>query len=69
VGGLVHHHDLLVFIRSEHMHLAGHHDVAMFGGVAGLEDALAGRKSSDLDLRRQNTRFIVVQKLEKRNVP
>jgi hypothetical protein len=41
----------------------------MFGGVAGLEDALAGRKSSDLDLLRQDARFIVVQKLKKGDVP
>jgi hypothetical protein len=37
-------------------------------GVTGLKDALARRKSSDLHLRRQNLCFIVVQKLEKRNV-
>jgi hypothetical protein len=41
----------------------------MFGGVAGLEDALAGRKLADFDLRGKDARFIVVQKLEKGNVP
>jgi hypothetical protein len=41
----------------------------MFGRVAGLEDALAGRELPDLDLCGQDARFIVVQKLEKGNVP
>jgi hypothetical protein len=40
----------------------------MTRGVAGAEDGLARRKSSDLHLRGQNLGFIVVQKLEKRNV-
>jgi hypothetical protein len=37
-------------------------------GVASLEDAFERRKSLDLHPRRQNLRFIVVQKLKKRNV-
>jgi hypothetical protein len=41
----------------------------MFGRVSGLEDALAGRKTLDLNLRRQDAGFIIVQELEKGNVP
>jgi hypothetical protein len=41
----------------------------VFGWIAGLEDALARGKPRDLHLRGQNTRFIVVQKFEQRNVP
>jgi len=36
----------------------------MFRGVAGLEDALAWRKLSDLHPCCKNTRFIVVKKFE-----
>ena len=40
----------------------------MLGGIAGLEDALARRKSPDLHLRSQNPRFIVVEELEQGDV-
>jgi hypothetical protein len=51
VGRFVDQHLLLLFVDGEDARPARHHHVAMFGGVAGLEDALAGRKSSDLNLR------------------
>jgi hypothetical protein len=69
VGGFVHHYLLLVFVGGGHARLTGHDHVTMVGGVAGLEDTLARQESLDLNLRRQNARFVVVEKLEKWNVP
>jgi hypothetical protein len=65
---LVHHNFQLIFVHGGHLRFARHHHVAVFGGVAYPENALARRKSPDLNLRCQNARFIVVKKLEKRNV-
>jgi hypothetical protein len=39
------------------------------GRIAFLEDALSRRKVRNFDLVGQNTRFIVIEKFEKWNVP
>jgi len=57
-------HFLLIFVHRGHTRRAGHQYVAMSGRVAHLEDALARRKSPNLDLRCKNCGFIIVQKLE-----
>jgi hypothetical protein len=65
---LMHDHLLLVVVSGGDLRLAGHDHVAVFGGITGFEDALAWGEFRNFHLCRQNAGFVVIEKLEERNV-
>ena len=68
VAGLVDHDLLMVFVDRGDLHVAGHHDVGVFAGIADLVDALAGSERLQFDLGGQHRDLIVIEQGEERDV-
>jgi hypothetical protein len=62
-------HFLLVVVDRGDTDRAGDDHVAVFGGIADLENPLQRRKFLDIHLHREHLSFIVVKQLKKRDVP
>ncbi len=69
MSGLINQNFLIVLVDSRHVNFARHHHEGLVAGISKFIDSLTGCEFHELNLARQNCRFLFVQQRKERDMP